>query len=811
MYMEKLIEHIGQEEDIIIVSNKYIKPILIQKFSNQMRKITFKSFDEVKDDIYTTIDYQMLFHNMKEDTNLEVLRIKLANSYFIQQDSNEPFLHELYLYHQNNHLILDENHLSYYKSKKVYFVNYYGDDDLINQMLPFLKHYERCFTTNSIDKELTIFHFENYDDEILEVVNHIAILLNKKVDPAKIVIHKVNKDYLNKLEEYLMIYKIDYIVEGEGSFFDVDIVKNFFHDLKNYEAMRLNKVLKDYLIDKKDNKIFSKIGKVLEPLIMLDLTINSITLDLIKDVFIHTIYQEEVTNAIKIENVLNHIYDDDTHIFIMNFSHGEIAHIYKDDTYLNDKIRKNLKLLTSFNRTQIEEKKILDCIHSYESIHLSYSTYCSSKIYMPSNLIKELAKKRIVNICDASIHIYHIVNEDMAKMRFFKAYALYRLYQKKTFDYLYGYTYFCADLTKRYQSDFNATLDYLALPTLFMELSYTKLNDYFSCPFRFYLKYILNIEEKMEDNNSTFVGRMYHFVLEKVVAKRYIDRRTKEEVLENISVYICDFVKNQTYEIKDKLKFYLNKFSEELKLIVEIIMDFMDHSSFEVLGLEQKLEKQLDDYTVVVGLIDKILKYQEYYLVIDYKTNPVHPNWYALDVGLDLQLPLYLYLIKANNPNAKIAGSYLQSVFRTSLLKYEDKPLSKVMLEQLKYVGYTLQDRDVILAIDTNALNGSGSLPKQIVSNKGFYKNFLKKSFTQTQFDAIILYVEKLIFEANKKIRKGLFPILPLTDEKNESVCRYCRLKDLCYRNETMKKVYKKHDDFSYLFEGGSDDDQLEC
>ncbi|MBS1364045.1 MAG: PD-(D/E)XK nuclease family protein [Bacilli bacterium] len=809
--MEKLIEHIGQEEDIIIVSNKYIKPILIQKFSNQMRKITFKSFDEVKDDIYTTIDYQMLFHNMKEDTNLEVLRIKLANSYFIQQDSNEPFLHELYLYHQNNHLILDENHLSYYKSKKVYFVNYYGDDDLINQMLPFLKHYERCFTTNSIDKELTIFHFENYDDEILEVVNHIAILLNKKVDPAKIVIHKVNKDYLNKLEEYLMIYKIDYIVEGEGSFFDVDIVKNFFHDLKNYEAMRLNKVLKDYLIDKKDNKIFSKIGKVLEPLIMLDLTINSITLDLIKDVFIHTIYQEEVTNAIKIENVLNHIYDDDTHIFIMNFSHGEIAHIYKDDTYLNDKIRKNLKLLTSFDRTQIEEKKILDCIHSYESIHLSYSTYCSSKIYMPSNLIKKLAKKRIVNICDASIHIYHIVNEDMAKMRFFKAYALYRLYQKKTFDYLYGYTYFCADLTKRYQSDFNATLDYLALPTLFMELSYTKLNDYFSCPFRFYLKYILNIEEKMEDNNSTFVGRMYHFVLEKVVAKRYIDRRTKEEVLENISVYICDFVKNQTYEIKDKLKFYLNKFSEELKLIVEIIMDFMDHSSFEVLGLEQKLEKQLDDYTVVVGLIDKILKYQEYYLVIDYKTNPVHPNWYALDVGLDLQLPLYLYLIKANDPNAKIAGSYLQSVFRTSLLKYEDKPLSKVMLEQLKYVGYTLQDRDVILAIDTNALNGSGSLPKQIVSNKGFYKNFLKKSFTQTQFDAIILYVEKLIFEANKKIRKGLFPILPLTDEKNESVCRYCRLKDLCYRNETMKKVYKKHDDFSYLFEGGSDDDQLEC
>ena len=80
--MEKLIEHIEQEKDLIIISNQAIKSILIQKLSNKMRKITFKSFDEVKDDIYSKIDCQMLLNNMKEDTNLEVLRIKLVNSYF---------------------------------------------------------------------------------------------------------------------------------------------------------------------------------------------------------------------------------------------------------------------------------------------------------------------------------------------------------------------------------------------------------------------------------------------------------------------------------------------------------------------------------------------------------------------------------------------------------------------------------------------------------------------------------------------------------------------------------------------------------
>ena len=312
--MEKLIEHIEQEKDLIIISNQAIKSILIQKLSNKMRKITFKSFDEVKDDIYSKIDCQMLLNNMKEDTNLEVLRIKLVNSYFIKNDSNEPLLHELYLYHQNNHLTLDENYLSYYKSKRIYLVNYYGDDDLMNQFLQFLNNYEQLFITNDVNKELKILHFENYDDEILDVVNRIAILLNKGIEPAKIIIHKVNEDYLNKLEEYLMIYKIDYIIDGKGSFFDLDIVKDFFNYLKKYETMNLNKVLKEYFTNNNVNKVFSKVLKLLEPIIMLDLTINQITLNLIKDVLTHTNYQEEVTNVIKIENVFDHIYDFDTHI-----------------------------------------------------------------------------------------------------------------------------------------------------------------------------------------------------------------------------------------------------------------------------------------------------------------------------------------------------------------------------------------------------------------------------------------------------------------------------------------------------------------
>ncbi len=808
--MEQFRKIIEEEQNIIFISSYKIKQELIKNFSNKLRKVVFKSFEEVKKEIYPNISYDMLVNNMQSNTNLEVLKIKLSNSYFITCDSHDGLLHELFFYHQKNHMDMKQNMLFYYQSKKIYLVNYYYDDDLINQFLKCLSNVESIFTHQGKNKLVTIYQFENYENEILKVVNDIAILLHEGIMPSKIVIEMPNDNYLKKLKEYFMIYQIDYIISSKASLFSLDSIKIVYNYLLSCPGKNLNETLKSYLAENQ-NPFVTKILQALEPIIILDLTIDDICLSLIKDALSCTFYQDEkTTNAILIENIFDHIYDEDTHVFLLNFSHGEVLHIYKDDNYLKDDIRKKLCLLTSFDKTKKEEQKILDFLNYYPNLHISFAKTDGESFYNLSPLVEKLKINGDVEFVFPKIHIYDIVCRQMAKLRFLKAFHIYQLYQEKNADYIEGYAYFKDCLDDFYDSSFKATLKDLDLKKQPLTLSYTKLNDYFSCPFRFYVKYILNIQEKLEDNNSLFVGSMYHYVLEKVIRKIYLESKKQEEVLGEIDTYILEFIKKENSTLDDKRNFYFQKFVKFLHQEITILLDFMDHSKFCVYGLEQKLEKILDEKTKLIGLIDKILKYEDYYVVIDYKTNPVKPSWNALDVGVDLQIPLYLLLLQATYKDAKIAGGYLQSIYQSSQFPYIDQSLFEKLKEESRYSGYTIQDKKLIIALDTKAEDIPLSLPKQIFAKNGFHKNFLKKSLSEEEFNKVISYVYDLIVVASHKIRDGVFPITPLVNEKNESVCRYCKLQDICFKSDYMKKSYTKHSDLSYILERGSHQNEVE-
>ena len=46
-----------------------------------------------------------------------------------------------------------------------------------------------------------------------------------------------------------------------------------------------------------------------------------------------------------------------------------------------------------------------------------------------------------------------------------------------------------------------------------LKLSYTSLNAYNECAFKYYIKYVLKLE-KYEDNFPAFIGSMYHRILQ---------------------------------------------------------------------------------------------------------------------------------------------------------------------------------------------------------------------------------------------------------------------------------------------------------
>ena len=116
-------------------------------------------------------------------------------------------------------------------------------------------------------------------------------------------------------------------------------------------------------------------------------------------------------------------------------------------------------------------------------------------------------------------------------------------------------------------------------------------------------------------------------------------------------------------------------------------------SLFNKAMYEKKIQVDFGEKIVFKGIIDKILYYenngQTYYALIDYKTGQDQIDLKYLKYGLNMQLPIYLYLSKRLEfINPVCVGFYLQRI--------------NVKERDYRLIGYSNSDKDVLSIIDNN-------------------------------------------------------------------------------------------------------------
>ena len=119
------------------------------------------------------------------------------------------------------------------------------------------------------------------------------------------------------------------------------------------------------------------------------------------------------------------------------------------------------------------------------------------------------------------------------------------------------------------------------------------------------------------------------------------------------------------------------------------------------------------------GFIDKI-KYSEFngktvVAIIDYKTGNPNLNINNIPYGLDMQLPVYIYLLKNSNDlnNVKIGGFYLQKILNNTIDRQE-------RINSLKLQGYSNSNENILEKVDSSYMD-SKVIKSMKVSNNGFY------------------------------------------------------------------------------------------
>ena len=99
------------------------------------------------------------------------------------------------------------------------------------------------------------------------------------------------------------------------------------------------------------------------------------------------------------------------------------------------------------------------------------------------------------------------------------------------------------------------------------------------------------------------------------------------------------------------------------------------------------------------GFIDKMMTYDDCGItlvaLIDYKTYDVDLKMDLIEYGLNLQLPIYLYLANNNLKSVSFAGFYIQKVLPSEKKYNKDKTLEEQYSENMKLTGYSNSDKIV--------------------------------------------------------------------------------------------------------------------
>jgi ATP-dependent helicase/nuclease subunit B len=204
-------------------------------------------------------------------------------------------------------------------------------------------------------------------------------------------------------------------------------------------------------------------------------------------------------------------------------------------------------------------------------------------------------------------------------------------------------------------------------------MTVTSFKDYLACPYRFYLKHILNLKEVSHSNfelDALSFGTFTHKVLD-LFARDSKSNATDPEILFNLLEQILDTTAKNTYgaHAYPAIKVQLDLLKERLRHFSfwqanRNQMGWVITAHEYVIDPESCFLDLADKRIGLRGRIDRIDYNQKLnqYQIIDYKTGDAgHDLKYVIKNGIwtDLQMPLYFHALRSRYSENQISFAYL--------------------------------------------------------------------------------------------------------------------------------------------------------
>lgn len=754
---------------IICPNSEKLKILSNLSKDNNLYNIKFMTKEEYLSNYYFKYDEKSIFYLMKKyNLHIDVAKVYLNSLYGIElekvyDDNKIEFLKGIKKdLLDNDLLIINNNFKDYISNKEIEVINYY-DLDLYEEKALNYKFNGSSTINNSV------YEFKTIEDEVNFVCIKIYELIKNGISINNIHLCNVSNDYYYIIKRLFSYYNIPINIPFKNSIYSTRIVKNYLE--------------KDILNLDSNDLITKKLVNVLNSLCDIDNTdpiYRDILIDKLKNTYISN---DTLSNAVNISNLYDISFEDDEYVFVLGFNQDILPKTYKDIDYISDKDKSNVLMYPSNYLNEREKNILIYVLSKIKNLYLSYKLSSPFSEFYPSSLINECNLDVIKEFSDSYSYSnkYNII-------RLGEKLDNYKLYGEKD-EYLEELnTHYNIDYSS-YSNKFNGInrdlfLEKLSYP---FKLSYTALNSYNECSFKYYLNYVLKLSD-YESTFASFVGNLYHEILS-LYNKNGFD----------LEVEYNKYLENRELNLKEKL--LLVKIKKDLEELIEVIK-----SQNLITGYNDELHEEYvevdirDDISVkFIGYIDKIMYMKKiedtYFSIVDYKTGKIDTNIEAMKYGLHMQLPVYLYLLNYGRvfSNPIFTGIYYQNIL-FSYPKWE-KNLDKVLKDRYLLKGYSTDNLEVLEKFDSTYTDS------ELIRSMKYTDKFdrYSKVIDDDTLYNLVKYTKNIIDKKVDDILSCKFDINPKVYVKEDVSCKFCKFKDICFKRDSDVTYLEKVEDLSFL------------
>lgn len=673
----------------------------------------------------------------------------------------------------NNLIFVDPTYKNLYKNKKVFICGYSEENSELKHII---QHFEivdikylkidEVVAKGDISK---YYYFNSLDEEVHE----LFIQLSKNFrNHQPITLICSESKYKFYLESYANKYNFSLKFESKKTMFDtltgklilshldepslIDFMKNnenLFKNKVDYESI-LNIFIK-YDIDNL-NKDYAMIKAILS------------SYELNKDL---------IENEINVSSSLS--FDPTSIYYLLDASDNGLPKSYLDTDLLSDEIKEEVLLETSKIKNLESKEEAHAFVHFKNLVSIYYHKYDTEGTNFESNFLDtEGIGKAFLKTNDLDY------SKSVSLAYYSKFNYLFNLFRQNSQEY-WNYKTNFGDL-KIY--DFAYKMINCDIPIDY-KLSYTSMNSFYSCPFKFYCENVL----KLNQFTSSFYSRIGNYA---------------HKIMEDIKNPDFDFdavAKKYEYmlEFTPREKLFLQRINMDLKAVSNMIKNRVaDYDgSFVRTADEEKIDVEFKNNVVFTGKIDRFEEFKDsHFIVYDYKTGEDKYEPKLNEFGLKLQLPTYAFLISSKYKNAKVFGLLYQHLrnYDVGVPKFDDEKFLRSLDMTGIYVNDTniYEKLDPLYSVDGASVYFHPIIVKDdtgdVLSNNKNKNEYVLADYSK--MNDLIELTKGKIDEMIDLIIKKEFVIAPVKYKKKMKLsCDYCDFKDVCYvvKNRAVKDLDK--------------------